>query len=397
MPVLADTHSLITDAVISPAQATEIESRARQLMVNAGINIVLCAGVLAATLGLIAYLADPFAVAFTGILMLVAGLFVLHRSPDVYRMFGNAAALIGSGMLIGGSFTELLTSYEQIAGTASFLLGLPIILLAGRSLLVGGLTARFVAGSIFLMGIALHLAGVGLLLDRFDISGLPLALGYVYAAIIIAISGWVTDTRAVTALALVPFAQMLDTSTSYLHAAYVFYSPESTLSILQMTLLVCGCLWLLPKVGERTGRHLRITAVMGFVVANLCALVGSLWGDKIGSHIWGPRAQGVEAFDGDWTAYHAATDAFDATAFTISADIYSALWALALVTIIFAASHKGLRGLFNASVTFLAIHAYTQAFESFYDEPLAYVIGGFVAIPMAWGMWRMNQRFTSPA
>ena len=46
--------------------------------------------------------------------------------------------------------------------------------------------------------------------------------------------------------------------------------------------------------------------------------------------------------------------------------------------------------MYNAALTFAAIHAYTQFFESFWDQPLAYVIGGLTAIPLAWGMWRLN-------
>jgi hypothetical protein len=189
---------------------------------------------------------------------------------------------------------------------------------------------------------------------------------------------------------------MLDTSTSYFHAAYVFYSPESTLSILQMAVLIGGCLFFLNKVSTRTAPHLRILTVMGFVVANLCALVGSLWGDVVGSHLWGPYARRYTDYD-NWDSYYAARDAFREASLSISADVYSILWAIALIGIIFSAAHKNMRGLFNTAVTFLAIHAYTQAFESFYDEPLAYVIGGFLAIPLAWGMWRLNQRFLASA
>jgi len=392
MPVLADTHALLADDIINREQAQEIERRARQLMVGVGINTVLCAGIIAATFGLIAYLADPLAVALLGILLLAGGLFALHRVPDIYRMFGNSAALIGSGMLIGGGFIELVDKYETIAGPASILASLPILYFAGRSLLVGGLTARFVAGSIFLMGTTLHLCGVGVWIDQLDLSGIAISVSYLYAAIAIAFAGWVTNVRTITALALVPFAQMLDTSTSYFHAAYVFYSPESTLSILQMTVLIVGCLFFMGKTSARTAPHLRILAIMGFVVANLCALVGSLWGDVVGSHLWGPGSRSWTS-DQSWEDYQAAREAFEATALTISPDVYSIIWALALIGIIFFAAHKGLRGMFNTGVTFLAIHGYTQAFESFYDEPLAYVIGGFLAIPLAWGMWRLNQRF----
>lgn len=391
MPVVADTRLLVTDQVITAVQATEIERRARGIMVQLAINAVLCGGIIAATLGLIAYLADPAAVAVTGLALLGAGIFTLLRIPEIYRMFGNAMALIGSGMLIGGGYVELTTNYADIAGLASLLLGIPITVIAARSLIYGGVTARFVAGSIMLMGATLHLAGLSLIVTNHAVTGPLVALSYFYAAGIIVLSGILTNVRMITALAIAPLAQMLDTSTSYFHAAYVFYSPESTLSILQMTMIIAFCLWVVWRSSDRIGRHFHILAIMAFIVANLCALVGSLWGDVVGSHIWGPEAQGYAAFDRNWQAYLAAVDAFKATALTISEDVYSVLWALALIAMTFWAAHKNQRGLFNTALTFLAIHGYTQAFESYYDEPLAYVIGGAVAIPLAWGMWRINQ------
>lgn len=396
MPVLADTHGLVADQIITRDQAHEIERRARQLMVNAGINTVLCAGIIAATLGLIAFLADPLAVAVTGVLLLGGGLLILHRIADVYRMFGNAAALIGSGMLIGGGFVELMTNYRDIAGPVAMLASLPIVYFAGRSLLLGGLTARFVAGSILLMGVALHLAGLAAIAEQYEVTGPLRALFFLYAATAVGGAGWFSNVRTVTALAIIPFAQLLDTSTSYFHAAYVFYSPESTLSILQMSVLIVGCLVLMSRVSARTAPHLRLLAIMGFIVANLCALVGSLWGDVVGSHLWGP-GWFVWGEHENYDDYWSKVEAFESTALTISADVYSVVWALALIGVILFAAHKSLRGMFNTGVTFLAIHAYTQAFESFYDEPLAYVIGGFLAIPLAWGMWRLNQRFAANA
>jgi len=47
-------------------------------------------------------------------------------------------------------------------------------------------------------------------------------------------------------------------------------------------------------------------------------------------------------------------------------------------------------------MTFAGIHAYTQVFESFYDEPLAYVVGGLAAIPLAFGLWRLNNAWFKP-
>ena len=70
--------------------------------------------------------------------------------------------------------------------------------------------------------------------------------------------------------------------------------------------------------------------------------------------------------------------------------VYSIIWAIALGALIIWSAFSNRRGLFNAGMTMAGIHAYTQMFETFYDEPLAYVIGGLVAIPLAFGLWRLN-------
>ena len=245
-----------------------------------------------------------------------------------------------------------------------------------------------------LMGIALHLGGVGVEMVDHQVTGLPRALLLFYAAALVAVAGWLTDVRLVTALAVVPFAQMLDTGTYYFHAAYVFYSPEPTLSLIQLGGLIALCLWAARRWPPRLGRHALIVMMLAFVVANLCALVGSLWGDVVGQTIWGPGRWSRSEYD-DWEAYQAARDAFEAQALVISEHVFSVLWAVVLIALAVWAAHSGRRGLFNAAMTFGAIHAYTQAFESFADEPLAYVIGGLLAIPLAWGVWRLNGWFVS--
>jgi len=399
MHVVADTEALVTDGVILPDAARIIEARSRETMVSLAINGLLCLGILFATFGLIFWLADALAVAVTGLILLGGGLSILARSGDLYRMFGNTAALIGSGMLIGGAAVELLENYPSIAGWTMAGAGIVVAALAGRALLYTGLTARFVAGSIFLMGVALHMTGASYLLFEAEaLTGLPKAAFMLYLAAVLAGAGWMTDVRLVTALAIAPFAQMLDTGTAYFHAAYVFYSPEPTLTILQMAVLIGGLLWLAPGLAERTARHGRILAVLAFVVANLSALVGSLWGDTIGLTIWGPEAWSwnTSTYD-DWEAYDTARAAFEATALQISPAVFSILWAVALAAMVVWSAHRNNRGLFNAAMTFAAIHGYTQFFESFWDEPLAYVVGGFAAIPLAWGIWRLNRQFLSRA
>ncbi|MEM9523994.1 MAG: hypothetical protein AAF982_08360 [Pseudomonadota bacterium] len=388
MQAIADTNRLVTDGVITPEQARTIEIRAREAMVALSINSVLCLGIVAATMGLIFWLADALAVAVFGTLALVVGFVILIRGGELFRIFGNAAALIGAGMLIGGAGAELLDNYEDIAGWAMAAVGMAILLITAKILMGGWTTARFVIGSILIMGLALHVVGLGVLLDQQNLAGAAKVLFFLYAALVIAGAGLLTDVRAVTALAIVPFAQALDTGTEYFHAIYVFYSQESTLSILQMVLLIVLCLWAADRWRERVAPHARVLAVMAFIVANLCALVGSLWGDVVGETIWGPGYRPGSNIS--WEEYRAARDAFMEDALVISEGIYSIAWAVVLAAMVFWAAHANRRGLFNAAVTFGAIHAYTQLFESFSDQPLAYVIGGLAAIPLAWGMWRLN-------
>jgi hypothetical protein len=122
------------------------------------------------------------------------------------------------------------------------------------------------------------------------------------------------------------------------------------------------------RVSGRIARHAGILAIMGFVVGNLSFLVASLWGDAIG-------------------------DTSSVSSARISADVYSVIWAVVLAAGAAWAARRGQRGLFNASLVFAAIHAYTQGFSRFSDEPLIFVLGGLAAIPLAWGLWRLNQRF----
>lgn len=393
MQAIADTNRLVADRVISPDQAKEIETRARGAMIFLAINSLLCIGIIAATFGLIFLLANAMAVAICGTFALALGLLILTRGGDLFRMFGNAAALIGAGMLIGGAGFELIDKYENIAGWVMLVCGAIITLSTGWALSLTR-NARFVLGAILLMGVAIHIIGFGFLLAENGISGLPITLFYLYATGVVAAAGWTIDVRLITALAIVPFAQALDVGTFYFHAAYVFYSPEPTLSILQMAALIGLCMWIAKHVAESSARHARVLAVLAFVVANLCALVGSLWGDVVGQTLWGPGWSSSRS-GLSWEEFNALRELFRQNALVISENVFSILWALALIAMILWAASKNQRGLFNAALTFGTIHAYTQMFESFADEPLAYVIGGLAAIPLAWGMWRLDHWLTA--
>ena len=337
-------------------------------------------------------LADAALVALWGSLSVATGLLILAKGRAVYRIFGNASALIGAGMLAAGAGFELARTYPDVAMPGMLVLGGIMAALAVGGYLKGAAHTRFAAGSVLVMGAALVVAGVYFGATFYGVSGWPMpALHLAVFAIIVAV-GWFLDLRIVTALAIVPFAQMMDTGTFYRHAMYVFYSPEPTLSILQMGALIAVCVWVARAAGPRTIRQAGILAIMAFIVANLCFLVGSLWGDVVGQYLWGPVRDG-----GDYDAFVTARDAFMAQAVVIPEGVYAMIWAILLVAVAIWTAMRNKRGLFNTAVTFGAIHAYTQVFESFGTEPLAYVLCGLSAIPLAWGLWRLNDRFKLPA
>lgn len=386
MPHVVNTTALVEEGLITPDLAHEIAQRSRATMLALVVNTLLCGGIIAATFGLILWLADAFAVAVAGLAFLGGGIAVLSLGKDTYRMLGNAAALIGAGMLIGGGAIELVERLEEDAALILFVLG---ALIAGG----GGFAKRmakpslgFIAGSVFLMGTALHLTGGAIWLVGTD--GPMKGAALLYATAAIAAAGTFINVRLVTALAIAPFAQALDTGTAYYHAAYVFYSPEPTLTILQMGLTTAILVWAMPHLADRYARHAGIFTILAVVVGNLAFLVASLWGDHIGISFFRDERP---VYNGTYEEWRQAYDLFEARFIHISEHVYSVIWAVLLASAAWWAAQKGKRGLFNAAMTFAAIHAYTQAFETFSDEPLVYVIGGLAAIPAAWGIWRLNR------
>ena len=211
MYAIADTAQLTADGVITPQQAREIEARARAAMVTLAVNVLLCFGILAATGGLILWLAEPLPVAALGAVLVAAGALILARAGESYRMFGTAAALVGAGLLLGGFAVEMRSSHPELAGGAMLLAGGAVAAGAAWLFARPGNPARFVTGAVLLMGVALHLWGAGDIVIRREAEGAVTALFHLYAAALLAWAGWRTDIRLVSALAVVPFAQALDT------------------------------------------------------------------------------------------------------------------------------------------------------------------------------------------
>lgn len=406
MPHLVNTDDLVAEGVLSAEQARIIAARSRSAMVTLGVNALLCAGVLAAAMGFVFWLADPLAVALVGGLFLGLGAGLLLRETPTMPMIGNATALIGAVMLGAGSAVEILDKMPEVAGGwLLFVMGAVPGLLAAWALRHGAGAMRFLAGAVLLIGLALHLLGLFRAIDSLGLQVLTLPLASLYAAVLLVLAGLATNLRPVTALAILPFAQMLAISAPYWSEIYALYSPEPALTILQMGLLLAACLWAARHcAGDRDmfrdgrlARHAGILGVMAFITANLSFLIGALTGDVLGESWAGISHDQFRNPDGshDWQAAEAARLAYAATALTIPDWVFALVWTALLAAGAIWAAHRAQRGLFNTILTFAAIHGVTQTFDRFGDYPLAYVIGGLAVIPLAWGIWRLNIWFES--
>ena len=366
MPHVVHTDALIEEGVLTPEQGGIIAARSRDAMLALIVNAILCGGIIAASLGFVFWIADALGVALLGLAFAGLGLTVLFKGSDLYRMLGHAATLVGAGMLYSGAGFELVDKYPDIAAWAMLGLGAIGSSLSAIAYRFGPVAARFSTGAVGLMGVALHLTGLLVLAFDHGFTGLSVALSYAYATALIAAAGTFVNVRAVTALAIVPFAQLLDTGTAYFHAAYVFYSPEPTLTILQMGAAVALAAWAVQALPERLGRHAGIFGILAAVTGSLAFLVGSLFGDYVGLSFFRADAPIWSDYPDDWEAYHAAREAWEATFFHISEHVFTIVFAVALVAGAWLAAAKHHRGLFNTAVTFLGIHAYTQIFETFF-------------------------------
>ncbi|MGE6698654.1 hypothetical protein ACQKH5_13240 [Hyphomonas sp. NPDC076900] len=164
------------------------------------------------------------------------------------------------------------------------------------------------------------------------------------------------------ALAVVALGAVFGSGTGYWHASYALFVEEPTLTIAVFGLLTAGLYRLRGHVPESWSNLITVAARTSLILVHFAFWVGSLWGDVLGGARW----------------------AYEDTAqpvFGLAPWIFAIGWAALSLTLAFMARRGGFLSV--SAVVFLAIHGYTQYFETFGAEPLSLLIAGLVLVGLA--------------
>lgn len=186
--------------------------------------------------------------------------------------------------------------------------------------------------------------------------------------------------RSAFLAALLPIiaGSLIGTSTGYWHAGYSLYVREAALTAGFFGVVAAALFVLRPRLSNLYEPLATAAARVSFFLTNFGFWVGSLWGDYVGE-MW---ATG----ENEWSA----AQEWRETAFHIAPAVFSAAWAVFLAACIAVGAATNRRFLANTAVVFLAIHAYTQYFETFGSQPVALLVGGVSLVALAAGFARFD-------
>lgn len=236
--------------------------------------------------------------------------------------------------------------------------------------------------SLSILGVGMSIAGTlgvcGWFATEYGTGTNALLINTVVTLIVLASAIWF---RSLFLIALVPvgLAAMLGSGTMYWHASYGIFVTEPTITIIVFGVLALGLFAVCYKLPAIRDMQALVAARVSWMIMNFGFWVGSLWGDYIGEHFH---------FGGNYASYEE-TEAWRATAFHVPDYAFVVAWALASIgTIFWLKSH---RFAVNAGITFLAINAYTQFFERFYESAWALILGGASLLVFAWALFNFDR------
>ena len=170
-------------------------------------------------------------------------------------------------------------------------------------------------------------------------------------------------------LSVLALGAVFRTGTAYWHACYGLFVEEPLITIGVFGALAAGLYTLRGRIGEAWKNLTGIAARTAFFLVNFAFWVGSLWGDDLGERY--RYAEGRS-----WEEWRAATTHIPEAAFSVG-------WLVLLIAVMLRTRHGGFLSV--TATVFLAIHAYTQYFETFGAQPWTLLVGGIALVGLAVG------------
>jgi hypothetical protein len=297
-----------------------------------------------------------------------------------------------SGMAMAGRALSTVVQVLYVLGALGLAGGVMALkpdpltgmVLAGLALGFALFTQAIKREDLALLGAALGIAGTiglaGSVAMQFREILAPVAVNAIMTAIVLA-AAIALRSRFLAALVPLGLASLLGSSSEYWHASYAIIVTEATITVVAFA-AIAGLLLLaslrLPQVWSAMAT---VAARVSLLLMNFGFWVGSLWGDHIGDHF----ASRGDAWGSDWEA----AEAFRQTAIFIPDWVFVAGWAAVCVAaIVFLHRY---RFTVNASITFLAINAYTQFFEWFGGSAFIMLTGGVTLLAFAFGLYHFDR------
>lgn len=280
-----------------------------------------------------------------------------HLAVNLLLIFGALAVAAGAIALVPDAGTGLLLALGALAGAEVL-----------RRQMTGESFA-LLAAALALMG-TLGLAGwVG-----WQFQDAPATAPALLITLILTAGALWYRSAFLAALAVLALGAVFGSGTGYWHASYALFVGEPLITLAVFGALAGGIYRLRASLGAKLAASWQTLATVAartsLILVHFAFWVGSLWGDAVGD---------------SWLAYDGRPEA----AF-VPAMVFSVAWAALSLALTLATPRGGFLSVSGA--VFLAIHGYTQYFETFGAEPVSLLIAGLLLVALAIGVSRLIGR-----
>ena len=280
-----------------------------------------------------------------------------NLAVNLLLIFGAVAVAIAAIALVPNAATGLMLALGAIAGAEIL-----------RRLTTGPVTGEsfaLLATALALMG-TLGLAGW----VAWEFQDAPSTTPALLVTFVLTACALWYRSAFLAALAVLALGAVFGTGTGYWHASYALFVEEPVITIAVFGALAAGLYQLRAKLPSDWSTLTTVAARTGLLLVHVGFWVGSLWGDVIGD---------------SWLPYEARTEAGRVLPW-----IFSLGWAGLCLALALRTPRGGFLSV--SALVFLAIHGYTQYFETFGAEPMSLLIAGLVLVGLAIGVARLVSR-----